>query len=328
MELKDKTLLITGIGGYLGLRTAEMALEQGMKVRGLEPDQESAKKAKALGIEVLVGSTTQPEMIEAACKGGVDIVFHTESMIDPGGPIEPFRQVNVGGAINAATIAKKAGAKTFLHISTIMVYGFKSPDWVTEDRPLQTEKNPLCQTKIESEQELLKLNDPNEFGIIIIRPGDIYGPNTHTWVLQPLELMQKQQFVLINGGKGIISHVYLDNLIDGCFLAIEKEQYGETFNITDGVKTTFKEFYDRLAAMVGCKNRISMPAVAVKAALRVQGKELGIMPESVDFVTRSSTYSIEKAQKLLGYQPQVNLDEGMARVAESIVQPELMARAS
>ncbi|NEO31152.1 MAG: NAD-dependent epimerase/dehydratase family protein [Symploca sp. SIO3C6] len=313
MELKDKTILITGIGNYLGLRTAEMALERGMKVCGLEPSPEDAKKVQELGVEVIVGSTTEPEVLEKACQDDIDIVFHTENMIDPGGPIEPFRQVNVVGTVNAATAAKKAGVKTFVHISTVMVYGFKFPKQVTEDGPLRSDRNPLCQSKIEAEQEILKFNNPPELGVIIIRPGDIYGPGAYTWVLQPLDLMEREHFVLVNGGRGILNHVYLDNLIDACFLAIEKEMYGEAFNITDGVKTTCEQFYNKLAQMTDHPKPMSMPAIAVKTALQVQGKEIGLMPEAVNFLTRSHTYSIEKAQRLLGYEPKINLDEGMAR---------------
>jgi nucleoside-diphosphate-sugar epimerase len=314
MNLKDKTLLITAIGDFVGLRATEMAVERGLKVRGLEHAPEKVEAVEALGIPVVVGSVTEQEVVEEVCQG-VDIVFHTESVIDPGGALEHFRQVNVDGAVNIAKAAQKAGVKTFIHLSSVMVYGFKFPDQITEEGPFRGEKNPYCQTKIEAEQELLKLNDPPNFGVIIIRPGDVYGPGAFTWIINPLQLMQQKQFALVNGKRGIINHVYVDNLIDGIFLAAEKESYGEAFNITDGCKTTWQQFYSQLAEIAGEPQPISMPALAMKTAAKTLGKQRGIFPEAVDFLARSNTYSIKKANRVLGYQPRIDLKEGMAKTA-------------
>lgn len=316
MNLTHKTLLITGIGDFIGLRAAQMAIARGMTVQGLEPSPEKAKTAQELGVKVFIGSTSDEEALERACEGA-DIVFHTAAVTDAGGEMEFFRRVNVDGTINTAKAAKKAGVKTFVHLSSVMVYGFKFPDQITEEGPFRGENNPFCQTKIDSENEVLKFNNSTDFGVIIIRAGDIYGPGTPAWVVRPLQLMKKRKFVLIDGGRGICNHVYLDNLIDSFFLAVEKEAYGEAFNITDGCRTTWKEYYTRLAEIAGLpKHLMSMPAVLVKTAIRQQGKKADVLPESIDFVMRPHTYSIEKARHILGYEPQINLDEGMTRTAE------------
>ncbi|NJM66115.1 MAG: NAD-dependent epimerase/dehydratase family protein [Acaryochloris sp. RU_4_1] len=314
MDLTDKTLLITGIGSFIGLRTTEMALAQGMSVRGLEKPAKAAQEAEARGAQVVIGQTTDKAALARACEG-VDLVFHTESVIDASGDLEYFRAVNVGGTIQTAEAAKQAGAQAFVHLSSVMVYGFDYAYQVAEDGALKGENNPFCQTKIESETEILKFNDPPQFGVIIIRAGDIYGPGAEVWVMRPLKLMQQKKFVLINGGRGIINHVYIDNLIDSIFLALEKEVYGEAFNITDGCQTTWKEYYLQLAAIGGMPKPISMPAFLVKKAAQLQSKEANISPEAIPFVTRLHPYSIAKAQRVLGYQPRVSFDQGLARTA-------------
>jgi nucleoside-diphosphate-sugar epimerase len=315
MDLTNKTLFITGIGNFVGLQATKMAMERGMKVRGIESSPEAAKQAESLGATVFVGNTTDVAALEKGCESA-DIVFHTESVIEENGDLEFFRKINVGGTINTAKAAKQAGVKTFIHLSSVLVYGFKYPDQVTENGTLKGENNPFCQTKIESETALLACNDPPSFGVIIIRAGDVYGPGATTWVARPLTLMQKQKFVLINGGQGIINHAYVDNLVDGVFLAIEKETYGEAFNITDGHQTTWKEYYTRLAEIGGMPKPISMPAFLVKSAAQFQAAESGVSPAAIDFVTRLHTYSIEKARRILGYEPQIGLEEGMSRTAE------------
>ena len=75
MNIKNKTLLITGINQFIGLRAAELAIAQGMKVRGLQKDSDR-EKSQNLDAEVIVGSLTNPAIAQKACQG-VDIVLHT-----------------------------------------------------------------------------------------------------------------------------------------------------------------------------------------------------------------------------------------------------------
>ncbi|WP_193195857.1 NAD-dependent epimerase/dehydratase family protein [Nostoc sp. MG11] len=322
MNIKNKTLLITGIGGFIGLRTAELALAQGMKVRGLQHSADKAEKAQKLGAEVFLGSVTNPEHAQNACQG-VDIVLHTAVVGKESGSFDHFREVNVGGTVNIAQAAKSAGVKTFVHLSSVMVYGFNYPNYVTESGPLSGENNPYCQTKIEAEKALLQINSPPEFGTIIIRPGDVYGPGSIPWTVRPLLLMHKKFFALPNSGQGIMNHVYVDNLIDAIFLAIEKEAYGEIFNITDGQETSWKEYFTRLAEIGGLSKPFSVPATLLKSVLwqqrflnKLVGKTTNILPESIDFVTRPYAYSIAKARSRLNYQPTIDLEEGMRRTQE------------
>jgi nucleoside-diphosphate-sugar epimerase len=314
MDLNRKTLLITGIGSFIGLRTTEMALERGLQVRGLAPSPTAAQAAEQRGAKVIVGSTTDKNAIANACEG-IDIVFHTESVTQPSGDLAHFRTVNVGGTINAATAAKQAGVQAFVHLSSALVYGFNYPDCITEEGTLAGNNNPFCQTKIESEVEVLRFNDPPGFGVVILRAGDIYGPGADAWVARPLELMQQQAFVLIDGGRGVMNHLYIDNLVDGVFLSLEKEAYGESFNLTDGCRTSWKDYYLRLAEIGGMPKPMSMPSFLVKKAAQFKNKEANISPAAIDFVTRQSAYSTEKAQRVLNFIPRVGLDEGMERTA-------------
>ncbi|HEY9708740.1 MAG TPA: NAD-dependent epimerase/dehydratase family protein [Oculatellaceae cyanobacterium] len=321
MNLSEQTLLISGIGGFIGLRAAELAIAQGMNVRGLQHSEAKAKKAQKLGAEVTIGSITDPIAAKKACQG-VDIVLHTASIVKESGSLDDFRVVNVGGTVNMARTAKNAGVKTFVHLSSVMVYGFNYPDGVTEDGPLRGENNAYCQTKIEGEKELLKLNS-SEFSIIIIRPGDVYGPGSIPWIVRPLLLMRKRLFMLANDGRGVMNHVYIDNLIDAIFLAVEKEVYGEVINITDGQETSWKEYFMYLAALEGVPAPFSLPADLLKLLIRLRclgqtvlGEEVDTRPDSVNFVLRPHAYSIAKAQRLLGYEPKINLKEGMRLTQE------------
>jgi nucleoside-diphosphate-sugar epimerase len=323
MNLKDKTILITGIGGFIGLRTTELAIAQGMHVRGIENDPNNAKIAQSLGAKVFVGSICDPAVAQEACQG-VDIVLHTAALVKEGGSLEEFRNVNVGGTLNIAKAAMNAGVKTFVHLSSVIVYGFIYPNQVTEEGPLRSENNPYSLTKIESEQEILKLNAPPNFGVIIIRPTAVYGPRSNPWVVRPLSLMRQKRFVIPDSGRGVMNHLYIDNLIDGIFLAIEKQAYGEAFNISDGQETSWKEYYTRLAKAGNVPDEpLSLPAPIVKSLIRLEWlrmKILGlkpvIFPAAVDFSTSPHAYSIKKAQTQLGYKPKITLEQGMEYIRE------------
>jgi len=329
MNLKNKTILITGIGEFIGLRTAELASSQGMKVCGLQSSSDKIKKAQNLGAKVIVGSVTDPATAEKACQG-VDIVVHAAEVAQEGGSLDKFREVNVGGTVNMAQAAKNAGVKTFVHLSSVLVYGFNYPDHITEEGPLSGENNPYCQTKIEAEKALLQLNAPPDFGIIIIRPGDVYGPGSIPWIVRPLLLMRQRLFAYANEGRGVINHVYIDNLIQAIFLAIEKETYGEIFNVTDGQETSWKDYFTRLAEIADLPAPFSLPKDELKLflQLRYQGQKLfrkpaDILPEVVDFMTRPHAYSITKAQSVLSYEPTINLEEGMRLTQEWLQKTDL-----
>ncbi|OUL25307.1 NAD(P)-dependent oxidoreductase [Nostoc sp. 106C] len=316
MNLENKTLLITGIDEFIGWRAAELAIAKGMKVRGLQSSTVQDKKAQSLGVEVIVGNINDAKTAQKACEG-VDIVIHTAQLAQEAGALKDFREINVDGTINIAKAAKNAGVKTFVHLSSVLVYGFDYSDRVTESEPLAEEKNPYCQSKIEAEVALLPLNNPPDFGIIVIRAGDVYGPGCIPWIVRPVHFMRQKLFAYASDEHGVINHVYVDNLIDGIFLAIEKESYGEIFNITDGEQTSWKEYFTRLAEISGSPAPMSLGKDEIKLflKLRVQGQKLfrkkaDILPESIDFMTRPYACSISKAQSLLNYQPKIGLEKG------------------
>lgn len=331
MKISDCTLLISGIDDFVGFRTAELAIAQGMKVRGLQSSADNAKKTQNLGAEVIVGSITDPVTAQKACQG-VDIVLHTAELAEEVGSIKKFREINVDGTINIFNAAKNAGVKTFVHLSSVMVYGFNYPNNVTEESPLSANNNPYCQTKIEAEEALLKLNTSPDVGMIIIRTGDVYGTGSIPWVVRPLQLMRQKLFAYINDGKGVCNHVYIDNLIDAIFLAIEKEPHGEIFNITDGKETSWKDYFTSLAEIAGLpvdypclpKDELKMLVKLRHQGQKLFGKKADIVPESLDFISRPYAYSITKAKTILNYQPKIDLQEGMRRTQEWLQKTDIL----
>lgn len=315
MQLNQKTLVITDIGSYLGLRATERAIAQGIAVRGLASTITEARQAEARGARVRVGSLADTCLVRQVC-AGADLVWHLCSSSDVNASEDQLYQVNVANTLNVARQAQQTGVQAFLHLSTVIVYGPHYPDQVTEAQPVKP-VHALSQARLAGEQQLLKqFATIPDFGVTVIRAGDVYGPEASSWVVRPLELMQKGRFFLIDGGQGIMNHVYIDNLIDSFFLAMEQKAYGEIFNITDGARTTWKEFYNRLADLAGQPCPSALSSLAAKAAVRIQGKAIGVTPEVIDLFSRKHTYSITKAHDVLGYVPQISLSQGMAHISD------------
>jgi nucleoside-diphosphate-sugar epimerase len=202
-----------------------------------------------------------------------------------------------------------------------MVYGFDYPKLVDELGPRRGEGNAYCQTKIESEDAVLPLNEASRFGVIVIRPGDVYGAGSVPWVTRPIAMMRRGLFRLPIGGRGIINHVYVDNLIDAIFLAVRKRAFGRAFNVTDGRATTNAEYFGKLAELAGLSPPRSAPAKLLEGigAMTAFARRLGftdqpLSADSVRYLMRPYAYSIERARRELGYEPAVDLDQGLERI--------------
>lgn len=257
MEITNKTLLITDIDGFIGSRASEISINKGMKVCGLQINSGKSQISHNREINIIPANITSPKNLQSVTQG-VDIVLHTQELAKESGKLEEFQKVNVEGTVNIAKAAKDSGVGVFVYISSALVYGFEYPENVTEEQSLPVIDNPYCQTKQAAEKALMQLNSPS-FGVIIIRPGDVYGPGCIPWIIRPLLMMRQKLFAYAGDGKGICNHLYIDNLIDAIFLALEKEAYGEIFNITDGQETSWKNYFTSLAEIENLPVPSSLP---------------------------------------------------------------------
>ena len=121
-------------------------------------------------------------------------------------------------------------------------------------------------------------------------------------------------------GSHLFSPVFVENLVDGIVLAAGSDAAaGQVFTISDGIGVTNADFFGRYAAMLGIDTPF-VPAdelrarfAELEAADQAAGNPPGLNAETVDYFLRTGTYSIAKARRVLGYEPRVDLDEGMAR---------------
>lgn len=309
-----KRALVTGAAGFIGRTVSERLEAEGIEVRGVDLRADSER-------EIVAGDIATTGHWQAAAEG-CDTVFHTAAAVTNAAARERGWRINVLGTRNVIEAAHSAGAGRLIHFSSCRAYSdLDFPDGVTEEHPVRPDGSVYVDTKVASEQVALQAHAAGELEATIIRPGDVYGPGSRPWTLLIVEAIRSRQFLLPAMGRGIFSPTYIDNLVDGVILAARKpEAAGHVFMISDGVGVTTREFFGHYYRMLGRRGPRALPTAAAVALAAlpegiaaIAGRETEIRRESMRYLARRGTYSIEKARRLLGYEPAIDLEEGMRR---------------
>lgn len=310
---KYRRIFITGALGFVGRALAARYRELGAKTCGLD-----IRADAALG--VVAGDVSQPDKWQEAIHG-CDLVIHTAAIVTNNVTREEAWRVNVLGTRRVLDAAIKAGVKRFVHISSLAAMRFILDDQADEKAPVMPTGNPYVDTKIAGEQTVLAASAAGEIACTIIRPADVYGPGSRPWTLVPVQMIQKGLFLLPAHGKGVFRAIYIDDLVNGVMLAAEKDEgIGQIF-ILGGEKAvtceTFFGYYHRMLGKGVPRTMGTSTAVAIAEIGRILftllGKQTELGRGAMEMLSKKNTVSNAKAHQLLGWQPQVDLDEGMQR---------------
>ena len=291
---------MTGANGFIG---AAMCAR-------LERDGHEVVRIDLPGVDV----TDLPSLERALA--GCELVVHTVALLPDRGDMADHVRVNVGGTRNVLDAAGRTGVERVLHVSSVAVWGYEFERDLDEDAPPRPCGNPYIDTKGTS--ELLA----RRRGATVVRPGDVYGPRSD-WATRPIRALQQGMFVLPDGGRGLITPVYIDDLID-CFMRALTlpEAGGGVFTCWDGDAVTARDFFAYHAGWTGRTIRtapaplVKLGAAAGALAMRAAGKQPDLSPSSVQFIARKAVYPNDRAREVLGWEPRTSLDEGMRRVEE------------
>jgi 2-alkyl-3-oxoalkanoate reductase len=302
--------VVTGATGFLGRAFAAELHRRGWEVRGVDVRP---------GPRVTVGDVSRRgAWVEVLA--GADLVIHTAAIVAESGDRHAFWRVNVDGTRTVLEEAGRAGVARVLHLSSVVVLGPAFPDGADETTPVRMTGNPYTDTKVAAEHQALLFAAAGSVPVTIVRFGDAYGPHAQPWTVRPIELLRRGLLVLPDGGHGILSPTYVDDAVAGGLAAATSEAaIGEVFHITGGEGVEVQAFLGYYAAMLGRGMR-SLPAAALTAVagpIEVVARSFGrappLSPRALEYVRRTGTYSIAKAQQMLDWSPQVPLEEGMER---------------
>ena len=313
-------VLITGGTGFIGSRLGLKCLEKGYQVKILgqannEAEAENERLLKENGAEVVLASVTDREKLFELV-AGTDIVFHLAAAQHEANVADDhFWEVNVTGTKNMLEASVQAGVKRFVHGSTIGVYGSAMNGCIDEQTPLKPD-NIYGITKSEGEKLVLTFQD--KLPVVVIRISETYGPGDRR-LLKLFKGIKKRVFFLIGNGQNLHHLIYVDDLIEGMFLAATAEEaVGEIFVLAGKEPLTTNAMVDTIAQKVDTKLlpfRAPFPLFFLTAVgMETVMKPLGIQPplhrRRMDFFKKSFMFSQEKAAAKLGFNPRYSFSQG------------------
>ena len=300
--------LVTGASGFIGSALIKRLINEGHTVKGLvhkiQP-QTAVQKA-----DYVLGDITDRESLQYIVED-VDVIFHCAALVKDFGLKDSFYKINFEGTKNIVEVCSEYNIKRFVFLSHIRYEAEKKFEYYSLSKAM-------------AEQYLLDKHKNDGFPVVIMRPGNVYGPRATTWVLRPLRAIQKNKIALIDKGSGIFLHTYIDNLIDALLNAMqEPKAIGETIDITDGDNSiTWGEYLNALAEIAGknpIKRNMSKNTALILGKIMILLYNLFriepmVTPMAVEVFTNQNKISIEKAKSLLEYEPKVDFKEGMKQV--------------
>lgn len=298
------TVAVTG-AGFIGTAMCRRLVAEGHRAIGIDVDFAAAPRVNAAGAEFRPADVSVRGELRRALDGA-DLVVHTAAIVREHGPMADYVRVNVGGTDNVCTAARDAGVERVVHLSSVAAWGYDFETDITEDEPVvKDSSNPYIATKAASEMVARK------HGATVVKPGDVYGPASVPWTILPFGMIKSGRAALPMKGKGIVTLVYVDDLVDCMYRALTvPEADGQVFTAWDGRAVTTGEFFAHYSRMLGKRKVRTAPAALLRQAMRLAP---GVHPDGLIFLQRKAVYPNERARRVLGWEPQVDLDEGMRR---------------
>ena len=316
-------ILVTGGTGFTGKALVRRLLNDGHQVVALD-FQEGLKtqELRDWGAEVVIGTVTDKEVVDR-CMQGVEIVHHLAAAFRQlNVPNSYYWDVNVEGTRNVLEAARREQVKKFVYCSTCGVHGNVDNPPGNEDSPINA-ADYYQQTKYEAEP-IVKEYQQKGLETTILRPAAIYGPGDPERFFMIFKRVNKGTFPMFGNGKTLYHPLYIDHLVDAHVLAQEPGKgVGEAYLIADEEYIEIETLVQKTAAALNVEVKIPhfpvTPVIIVGHICEKVCKPFKItppiFPRRVDWYRQNRAFSIDKAKRDLGYQPNINIDEGLRRTA-------------
>jgi nucleoside-diphosphate-sugar epimerase len=313
---------ITGATGFVGGHLAEACVKQGLAVTTIARLGSDTTLLDRLGVTVHRGDLSDPGVVQRALEGA-DVVVHGAAKVGDWGPIEDYRAVNVDALRGLLDACKGRSLRRFVHLSTLGVYAARHHYGTDETEPLPSRHmDGYTQTKVEAEQLALQYHQQQGIPVVVLRPGFIYGPRDRTLLPRLVEMLRQRQIRYLGGGRHALNNTYVGNLVDAIFLTIDSPRaVGQVYNVTDGELVSKRRFIEAIADGADLPRptrsvplwlaRLAARFMEQRARRRGDATAPRLTQARLKFLGLNLDFSIEKANRELGYHPRVKFDQGM-----------------
>lgn len=306
----NKHVLVTGGSGFVGNALIKRLLSEHREVLAV------GRSEVDLPVETIKVSSFSELGALGHKLGSVDVVVHCAARAhvmkdDTQDPLAEYRKVNVDGTLNLARHAAESGVKRFVFVSSIKVNGEQTlpGNPFTEDVAPAPE-DPYGISKYEAEQQLQALSAETGMELVIVRPPLVYGPGVKGNFASMIRLMEKGLPLPLGAVGNKRSLVALDNLVDLIVTCVDNPAAAnQVFLASDGQDLSTTELLQGVAHAMGKPARLlPVPAGLLRLGASMLGKRA-----VAQRLLGSLQVDISKARELLGWQPPVSVEEGLAR---------------
>lgn len=307
---KDKSILVTGAGGFIGSHLVEALASQGAKVRAFVRYNSRGdigllrflNSDYLNNVEIVMGDLRDASAVFNAMSN-CEMVFHLGALIAiPYSYVHPREviETNVMGTLNVLEAAKITKPSRIIHTSTSEVYGTAKSIPINEEHPLQGQ-SPYSASKIGADKIVESYYRSYELPVVTVRPFNTYGPRQSTRAVIPTIITQALTKDSIKLGEltSTRDFTFVEDTVRGFLCAAEaKAVEGREINL-------------------GSKQEISVGDLA-KAIIKMIGREVEITCENDRLrPTKSEVFRLyadnSLAHQIMGWQPLTSLDEGLAK---------------
>jgi dihydroflavonol-4-reductase len=322
---------VTGATGFLGGRLVERLRERGAhEAAGRGSDEvvclvrspDKAARLRELGCEIVEGDLSSVDAIRGAMEG-CDAAFHLAADYRVGvhdSVLAKMRDANAGGTERVLDAARDAGVAKVVYVSTMAAFGNTRGRVVDEtyEHPGQSFTSKYERTKWEAHKVAVE-KAREGVPVVIVQPGSIYGEGDPSATGTIFKQAATGKLPAVSFPKMGLTMVHVDDVVDGCLLAYEKGQVGESYAL-GGETTTMRGAVEAAARAAGRKPpRFNTPTPLIKAMLPIAKpatRAMGLPPNLRELISSSDGVTFwasdAKARRDLGYAPR-DMETGFAQ---------------
>ena len=324
-KLTKMKILITGASGFIGSFIVEEALRRGFETWAAVRKSSSREWLQDERINFIeLNLSSKAQLVEQLRGKDFDYVVHAAGVTKCLNKAD-FRRINTEGTKNLVDALIETGMplKRLLFVSSLSVFGAIREQQPYEEIRESDEPQPNTEygrSKLAAEHYLDSLNARIPY--IILRPTGVYGPKEKDYYIMAKSIKQHSDFA-VGYRQQDITFVYVEDVVQAIFLALEKGENGRKYFLSDGQVYQSATFSKLIHEALGRPwwIRLTVPEWVLRIvtfcgeyAGRMTGKVTALNNDKYNILRqRNWRCDIEPARKELGYEPKVMLEEGVKR---------------